>query len=161
MAAMRTLILAALLAVLAASPARAQFYDLDGTYRCVTAPDPACAKTEEAEPAPALPAAKQTAKEAPSFAETVEHVKKRAPTEADMRFLAARVDAKDPRAVEIMAWCKLNGIGTMPDALAAYWLYREAAGLGVANAKKNETAIFERRLSSAERQEVLTKESAR
>ena len=78
-----------------------------------------------------------------------------------MRLLAARVEAKDARAVEVMAWCKLNGIGTKPDALEAYWLYREAAQLGVANAKRNETAIFERRLSSAERQEVLMKESAR
>lgn len=163
MASMRTFILAAWLAALAAYPACAQFYDLDGTYRCVTSPDDSCAKAEEAPPAPAsaLPAAKEKAKDAPSFAETIEHVKKRAPTEADMRLLAARVEAKDPRAVEVMAWCKLNGIGTTPDPLGAYWLYREAAGLGVANAKRNETAIFERRLTSAERQEVLTKENAR
>jgi TPR repeat protein len=160
MAAMRPFILAAGLVALAAHPARAQFYDLDGTYRCVTTPDDSCAKSESDAPAPALPLAREQ-DDAPSFAEAIEHVKKRAPSEADMRVLAARAEAKDARAVEVMAWCKLNGIGTKANALDAFWLYHEAEQLGVANAKRNETAIFERRLTSAQRQEVLTKESAK
>ncbi len=160
MAAMRSLILAAGFVALAAYPARAQFYDLDGTYHCVTAPDDACAKTESDTPAQALPLAKEEP-EAPTFAEAIEHVKKRRPSDADMRLLAARADAKDARAVEVMAWCKLNGIGTKANAVDAFWLYHEASELGVATARRNETAIFERRLTSAERQEVLTKESAK
>ena len=160
MATMRSLLLAAWLGVFAAVPARAQFYDLDGTYHCVTAPDQACAKTETQNPAPSQPLA-QDQPQAPSFDEVIEHVKKRAPTEADMRVLAARVAAKDGRAVEVMAWCKLNGIGTKANALDAYWLYRQAEQLGVPNAKGNETAIYERLLTSAERQEILTKDSAR
>jgi hypothetical protein len=159
MAPMRWFILALGLALLGAHPARAQFYDLDGTYRCVTTPNDACAKTEADAPPPAKPDAKEQ-QQGPSFADAIEHVKKRNPTEADMRVIAARVDAKDARAVEVMAWCKLNGIGAKADALGAFWLYHEAAQLGVANAAKNETAIFERRLTSAERQEVLEKVSA-
>ncbi|HUK59388.1 MAG TPA: hypothetical protein VLV50_09175 [Stellaceae bacterium] len=157
---MRRLILAAGLATLAAFPARAQFYDLDGAYHCVTSPDDACTKAETDAPAPSLPLAQEQT-DAPSFGEAIERVKKRKPTDADMHLLAARADAKDPRAVEVMAWCKLNGIGTKPNALDAFWLYHEAAGLGVATAKRNEIAIFEHRLTSAERQEVLTKESAK
>jgi hypothetical protein len=138
MPAMRWPILAVGLIALAGDPARAQFYDLDGTYHCVTTPDDACAKSESDAAQPALPLAKEQP-EAPTFAEAIEHVKKRAPTEADMRLLAARADAKDARAVEVMAWCKLNGIGTKPSALDAFWLYHEAAGLGVANAKRDMT----------------------
>ncbi len=160
MPAMRWPILAAGLVALAGGPARAQFYDLDGTYHCVTTPDDSCTKSESDSTQPALPLAKEEP-EAPTFAEAIEHVKKRAPTEADMHLLAARADAKDARAVEVMAWCKLNGIGTKPNALDAFWLYHEAAELGVATAKRNETAIFEHRLTSAERQEVLTKVNAK
>jgi TPR repeat protein len=141
--------------------AHAQFYDLDGAYHCVTAPDKACDDAGPGTPGhPAPPPAAKSKDEAPSFGDAVERVKRRAPTEADIRLLEQRADANDPRATEVLAWCKLNGIGTAADAMAAYRLYRAAAALGVANAKTNETAIYETRLTSAERQQVL-KENAR
>jgi TPR repeat protein len=157
---MRRLALVAVLAAFAAFPARAQFYDLDGAYHCVTAPDQACAKAEADTPDTAQQKPKGKEAEEPALFQAIEHVKKRDPTEADMRLLETRAEAKDPRAVEVLAWCKLNGIGTKADAVGAFWLYHDAAQLGVRNAQRNETAIFERRLTSAERQQVLVQESA-
>jgi TPR repeat protein len=159
---MRWLSLVAL-AALFSGAAQAQFYDLDGAYRCVTAPDAACTAAEATPPAPPQPTAKdqEKAKEAvvPSFPDVVERVKKRAPEPADIRLLQQRADAKDPRALEVLAWCNLNGIGMKPDPLAAYLLYRDAAALGVPNARKNQNAIYER-MNSDERQQVLLKQDA-
>jgi len=137
--------------------ARAQFYDLDGAYRCLTSKDPSCAQSA-AEPVPQPP---PKAAPVPSFDEIVARVRQKSPTQEDLRLLQARADGKDARAVEILGWCKLNGIGTPSDAVAAYWLYREAAELGVANARKNQIAIYETRLSPEQRQQVLMRENAR
>ena len=150
----------ALAVALAAPAAQAQFYDLDGAYHCVTAPDQACGERQTTHPAPPQQQADKKAPP-PSLAEAIDRVKRRAATEADIALLDERAEAKDPRAIEVLAWCKLNGIGMKPDPLAAFWLYHDAAALGVANAGKNEIAIYENRLTSAERQEVLVKENAR
>jgi hypothetical protein len=151
----------ALALVVAAPAAQAQFYDLDGAYHCVTAPDKACGAGETAHPAPTQQQQADKKAPPPSLAEAIDRVKRRAATAADIALLEERAEAKDPRAIEVLAWCKLNGIGMKPDALAAFWLYHGAAALGVANAGKNEIAIYEDRLTSAERQEVLVKENAR
>ena len=137
--------------------ARAQFYDLDGAYRCLTSNDPACAQTRN-EPVPQMP---QQAKPVPRFEEIIARVRQKKATEDDIRILQSRADGKDARSVEVLAWCKLNGIGTASDAVAAYWLYREAADLGVANARQNQIAIYETRLSPEQRQQVLMRENAR
>ena len=80
------------------------------------------------------------------------------PPEID--FLARHAAANEPRAVEVLAWCKLNGVGTGADPVAAYWLYRQAAKLGVANARRNQIAVYESRLTPDERQQVLVQENA-
>jgi TPR repeat protein len=157
---MRWVLALAVVAALVPPAARAQFYDLDGAYRCVTAADQACGKDDAGRAAAAQQAEKKS-DAAPVLADAIERVKRRAATEGDIALIERRAAAKDPRAVEVLAWCKLNGIGMKPDALAAFWLYREAAGLGVANAGRNQLAIFETRLTSAERQQVLMKENAR
>ena len=156
---MRRLLALALAAALAPPAARAQFYDLDGTYRCVTAPDQACDKGEAGRGA--VPQQFQNTPAPPSLTDAIERVKRRTATPADIALLESRADAKNPRAIEVLAWCKLNGIGMKPDALAAFWLYSDAAGLGVPNARKNQIAIYETKLTSAERQQVLLKEDAR
>ena len=148
---------ALLLALLGPAPCRAQFYDLDGAYRCFTAPDAGCAEHQRDQPPE--PATKTLPE--PSLDEAIAHVRQRAATPEDMRALETRAAARDPRAVEVLAWCRLNGIGAPADALAAYWLYREAAELGVANARKNQIAIYESRLAPEQRQQVLLKENAR
>jgi hypothetical protein len=146
-----------LLALLTLFPAasRAQFYDLDGAYRCLTTPDAACEKDLRLQPQTKPPVAE------PSLEQVIARVRDRTVTPRDIDFLEKRAAANDPRAVEVLAWCKLNGIGTPADALGAFWLYGQAASLGVANARKNQIAIYETRLTSDQRQQVLARESNR
>ena len=140
--------------------ARAQFYDLDGAYRCVTAPDAGCAGRLGASPTPPPPSKSEIAASAAiDMGDAIARVKRGRASAADIALIEARAAAKDARAVEVLAWCKLNGIGVPADAAGAYWLYREAAGMGIANARQNQIAIFETRLSSEQRQQVLLKEN--
>ena len=112
------------------SPANAQFYDLDGAYRCLKTPDPACEKNLQDQPNPPTPSAPPPKPNEPSFP-------------------------------QVLAWCRLNGIGGARDPVAAYWLYRQAAGLEVPHARENQIAIFERQLTPEQRQDVLTGENKR
>ena len=139
--------------------AHAQFYDLDGAYHCVTAPDAACTTRLDNRPAPPAPVAQDEPTAAASLVDAVARLKKGRATGADIRLIEARAGAKDPHAVETLAWCRLNGIGMAPDAIGAYWLYREAADLGIPGARKNQIAIYETRLNSAERHQVLLREN--
>lgn len=151
------------LAGLVPAVARAQFYDLDGTYRCLTVPDAACTKEFKDAPSPPPPAvtlSKETPV-APTLKEAIARVKKRAPTDDDIRLILRDAAAKEAAAVEVLAWCKLSGIGMQADAVAAYRLYREAADLGVANARHNQIAIYETRLTSEQRQQMLLEENER
>jgi hypothetical protein len=155
---MRCRLLAAAAVLLLPLAARAQFYDLDGAYRCITAAKDAC---EKSAPAGAAPLAQKPGAVPPSLNDAIERVKHGAATEPDIALIEERAGSEDPHAVEVLAWCKLNGIAMSPDPVAAYLLYGDAARLGVANAKANQRAIFEMRLSSDERQQVLLKENAR
>jgi len=137
------------------APARAQFYDLDGTYHCVTAPDAACKKAEN--PPPPLPPPDTT----PTVEEAIGHIRAQTVTAADIALIEERAAAKDPRAVEALAWCELNGIGMKADPVAAYLHYGEAARLGIPGAQSNQAAIFETRLTQEQRQLVLMREQSR
>jgi TPR repeat protein len=133
---------------------RAQFYDLDGAYRCLTAPDPQCDLDlrDRVGPPPPKP-------EAPGVDDVIAKVRDKTAGTREIGILENRAATKDPRAVEVLAWCRLNGIGGEPDVLAAYWLYREAAELGVANARRNQITIYETRLTPEQRHNVLTREN--
>ncbi len=148
------LLLAGLL--LGSTEARAQFYDLDGAYRCLTAPDAACEQDQRdrPQPPPAPPPR-------PTLDRIIAKVRDKTVTPADMAVLEKAAEANEPRAVEVLGWCRLNGIGAAPDAVAAYWLYRQAASLGVANARRNQIAVYESRLTPEERQQVLLRENTR
>lgn len=161
-AAMRCRATAILLVNLLLTPAvaRAQFYDLDGAYRCLTKPDAACQQAEREQPPPPAPP-KPAHKSGPTLDDVIAHVREKAVTAADVRVLEKRVEAKDRQAVEVLAWCKLNGIGMPADAVAAYWLYGEAADLGVAHARQNQITIYETRLTPDQRQQVLLRQNAR
>jgi len=140
-------------------PASAQFYDLDGAYRCLKTPDPACEKDLKDLPPPAEPAPPPSKPNEPSFPQVVAHVRDGSAGAGDIDVLTRLAEANDPRAVEVLAWCKLNGLGGARDPVAAYWLYRQAAGLNVPHARDNQIAIFEKQLTSEQRQQVLTEEN--
>jgi hypothetical protein len=145
-----------------AAPARGQFYDLDGAYRCLEKPDPECEKNLRDRPPPP-PAAEQPPPKPsePEFAEVVAHVRAKATSAKDIEVLRRLAKTNDPRAVEVLAWCELNGLGTPRDPVAAYKLYRQAAELGVAHARDNQNSVFERQLSPEQRQAILLEENKR
>jgi hypothetical protein len=148
-----SLILAGFLA-LAGVPARAQFYSLDNTYHCVTESDPACSAEAALPPPPAPPPLVYAG---PTMDSVLAGIRAKKLTPGDMQLLEAHAEQKEPRAVEALAWCKLNGVGWPADAAAAFFLYGEAAQLGVPNAKDNQIAIFESRLTQQQRQDVLVR----
>ncbi len=136
------------------TPARAQFYDLDGAYHCVTKSDANCAAGTKLPPPPPPPRPVQTG---PTMESVIAAIRAQKLSQADMQLLEDHAARKEPRAVEALAWCKLNGVGWPADPIAAYLLYGEAAELGVANAQANQIAIFESRLSQQQRQDLLLK----
>ena len=138
------------------SAAPAQFYDLDGAYHCLTTPNAGCEKDLRDQPRPPPPPAG-----GPTLEQVIAKVRANTLGPHEVDFLEKRAAAKDPRAVEVLAWCKLNGIGMRADPFAAFWLYRQAADLGVVNARQNQIAIYEGRLTSDQRQQVLQREQSR
>jgi TPR repeat protein len=137
---------------LAPGLARAQFYDLDGAYHCVIAPDTkGCAAGGNPTPPPLPPPPPAP----PSVDEIIGRIRTHTVTVADMKLLESKAVALEPRAVEALAWCRLNGIGSPADAVTAYLLYGQAAQLGIPTARANQTAIFETRLNQEQRQQVL------
>jgi TPR repeat protein len=153
------LVVPIVLAVSIARDASAQFYDLDGTYRCLETPDAACAEGLRDRPQPAPPSA-GAAPKGPSLDQAIAKVRAKTAGAGEIELLEKQAAANEPRAVEVLAWCKLNGIATPRDAVGAYWLYRQAAALGVPNARRNQIAVFEHRLTSEERQQVGARENA-
>lgn len=135
------------------APARAQFYDLDGAYHCLTKGDTACGGEGDVPP----PAPPPPAHTGPTMESVIADIRAQRVSDADMRLLESHAANKEPRAVEALAWCKLNGLGGTADPLSAYFLYGEAAQLGVPNAQANQIAIFETRLTQEQRQDVLMK----
>lgn len=135
-------------------PARAQFYDLDGSYHCLTKGSAACAGEGDVPPPAPPPPPPYTG---PTMESVIADIRAQRVSEADMRLLESHAEKKEPRAVEALAWCKLNGLGGTADPLAAYFLYGEAAQLGVPNAQANQVAIFESRLTQQQRQDLLMK----
>jgi TPR repeat protein len=81
--------------------------------------------------------------------------------EKDRALLEEHAAAKNPKAVEVLAWCYLNGSGCPADPIRAYWLYGQATDLGVPNARQNQVLIFEQRMTSEQRQTVLVEENVR
>ena len=77
------------------------------------------------------------------------------PAKGDLAALEAQAHGGNPRAIELLAWCDLNGVGTGRDPVEAYLLYGAAATAGLPHARDNQAAIFERYLDSDQRQTVL------
>jgi TPR repeat protein len=138
--------------VLTSTSARAQFYNLDGAYRCMTRSDPACAAEAKLAPRPlALPAFPS----GPTVESVFAAIRADKLGPAERQLLEDHAQQKEPRSLEALAWCKLNGIGWPADPIAAYLLYGAAAALGVPKAKANQIAIFETRMTQQQRQDVL------
>lgn len=160
--------------------ARAEFYTLEGRFQCLDRPaavcfDAAASKLEppfaapppapdsrdwvadapEAVPQPSTrttPAAREPTDPLLAIAKRIESAR---PEAGDLDRLRHAADAGDGRAIELLAWCALKGIGIGRDPVAAYLLYGKAAAATVPHARQNQTLVFESALNSAERQRVL------
>jgi TPR repeat protein len=162
--------------VLRALPAEAQFYSLDGRFQCLDNPQAVCydATSDAPRSAPAAPRpttsaprratpAKQVAaitKAPPAPVHPLEAVilrlEARQPGPGDLALLRQRAHAGDKRAIELLAWANLKGIGVAPDPMEAYLLYGFGASLGVPHAKSNQAIVYETMMTPEQRQEVLT-----
>lgn len=173
--------LAAAVALAAAPlPARADFYTIEGRFQCLDKPGAVCfdavippasllaepAPRPAAEPHPtaaevAPPAATARAPAPPVKAAVdpvlaiAARIERKEPADGDVATLRRAAEAGDTRALELLAWCLLRGIGAPRDAMAAYDLYGRAAAAGVPRAAENQRLVFERSLTSDERERLL------
>jgi TPR repeat protein len=85
----------------------------------------------------------------------------RNPAPGDLAFVLARAKASDSRALEMLAWCALKGVGIPANPLHAYLLYADAAKAGAADARANQAIVFKRDLTQEQRQQVLEYENGR
>jgi hypothetical protein len=163
------------------SAARAEFYSLEGRFQCLERGDKVCfdssvAKLEPpfAAPAAAAPDSSDSpvpvavSRPEPTTRSTLspkappdpilaiaQRIERARPGPGDLDRLRHAADAEDGRAIELLAWCALKGIGTGRDPVEAYLLYGKAAVASVPRARQNQALVFETVLTSAERQHVL------
>lgn len=163
-----------------AAPARADFFTLEGRFQCLDHANAVCGDGQilvpppqpvvAVKPAPVVappatlevppPLARRvTAPVAPRDDDPLraiaQRVKSERPSSGDLAWLQQAAKDGNPRAIELLAWCKLNAIGTGGDAVEAYLLYGAAATAAVPNARENQTLIYENDLSPDQRQQVL------
>jgi len=87
--------------------------------------------------------------------EIVQRLQAGHPAPDDPATLRRLADRGDRRALELLAWSSLKGLGTARDPVRAFLLYGLAADLGVAAARHNQAIIYETELTSEQRQQVL------
>lgn len=168
------------LSALVARPAHADFYALDGQFECLSEAKAVCydATPSRAATAARRPDGADTASVAASssslsssaamqpapergkvtldpIVEIAARIKEERPAAGDLAALHRAAAAGDPRAIELLAWCALRGIGTERNPVAAYFFYGEAAAAAVPHARENQAAVYSQSLSADERQRVL------
>ncbi|HEV8015938.1 MAG TPA: hypothetical protein VGP48_10415 [Stellaceae bacterium] len=166
-------------ATLPTTPARADFFTLDGRFQCLDRANAVCGDARKLAPAakPVAPVAPAPPEVAAMPVEPVpapdvvppssaaraddpllaiaQRVQARRPTGADLAALKQAAHGGNPRAIELLAWCALNAIGMPHDAVEAYLLYGAAASAALPHAGDNQALIYERVLDSDQRQQVL------
>jgi TPR repeat protein len=169
-------------AFLAALPAaHAEFFSLKGRFQCLESgaavcgdaqalvqprPAPPPAEAEPVAPIEATPVAATAPAPASASVHVAVHpvnplqmvaarVQARRPSSNDVAWLAQAAGDGNARAIELLAWCKLNAIGMARDPVVAFLLYGAASNAALPNARENQRLIFERDFDSDQRQQVL------
>ena len=164
------------------SPAHAEFFSLNGRFHCLesdtavcgdarpvtepqAAPAPVASPARSDEPAPAAtepPSAPPVSAPPAAAARAIDplqvvaaRVQARRPSSNDLAWLTRAARDGDVRAIELLAWCKLNAIGMARDPVEAFLLYGAAGAAALPHARANQQLIFERDLDSEQRQQVL------
>jgi hypothetical protein len=122
----------------------------------VAAPEPSPSKPPSATPA-AKPAAKPTpaAALADQLGTLVGRLRAGKPTAADMATLKARAQTGHARALELLGWAELVGVGVPRDPVQAYLHYGMAAAAGLPTGRRDQAAIFAGSLTNEQRQQIL------
>jgi hypothetical protein len=120
------------------------------TVAAMPAPPTGKAKAAKGAPGPAAAAAPPD-----PLAAIAGRLQARRPSPADMATLQSRAAAHNPRALELLAWAELTGVGIPRDPVQAYFVYGMAAAAGVPTGLRDQAAIFEGALNDDERQQVL------
>jgi TPR repeat protein len=89
-----------------------------------------------------------------TLGEAIGRLQANAATPADMALIEKKAIAGDKAAVEVLAWSYAEGRGHPADPVRAFRLYGLAAEIGVANARRNQEAVF-LSMSGDLRQQVL------
>ena len=171
----------AIMALGVAPPAHANFYTLDGRFQCLDRANAVCGDPQPLPPHPpavqqpapapapvapvapvavAAPARPEHFPPPPPRAEDPLHeiaarIQAEKPASSDIAWLTKAADSGNARAIELLAWCDLNAIGTPRDPVKAYLLYGAAAEAALPHASDNQALIYENDLSPEQRQQVL------
>jgi TPR repeat protein len=180
-------LLAASCGGLGAGTAQADLYRLEGRYVCLGKPGALCYDATPSvarPPAPAAAAAARGEAGLPAPGERtqplaaagprqdpvkpqdplhaiVDRLQAGKPRAGDIDTLLQRTGSGDSEALELLAWCNATGTGVPRNSVVAYLLYGEAAAVGVANAARNQAAVYETSLTPEERQKALELENER
>ena len=175
--------IAGALAAVAIQPARADSAQLQWQYECLKDPDAVCFNatpsgvdppapkaapaTAADEPAahaagapPEAPFRKPAAKSTPPAAADplgalAGRLQAAKPTASDIATLQARAKTGNARALELLGWAELVGIGVPRDPVQAYFHYGMAAAAGVPTGRRDQATIFSGSLTNEERQQIL------
>jgi TPR repeat protein len=146
--------LALVLATLGAPPARAETAPLRWQYECLKTPDAVCYDATPSGSDP-LPPAQETKAPPDPLVAIAARLQARKPSAADIAALQARARAGNARALELLAWAELVGVGVARDPVQAYFLYGKAAGAGAPTGHRDQAAIYQGILTPEERQQIL------
>lgn len=87
---------------------------------------------------------------------TIAAVKSNQVTPLELNEIYTRVQAQDPKAIEVLAWMYTKGVGVAIDYVEAFNLYKQAATLNVTNAEKNAMVIYQA-MTETQRQKIKNK----
>jgi hypothetical protein len=177
------------LAIAAIPLARADSAQLQWQYECLKDPDAVCFNatpsgvdppaskpapaTAPDEPAahaaggpPAAPFRNPAAKSTPPAAAdplgaTAGRLQAGKPTPSDIAALQARAKTGNARALELLGWAELVGVGVPRDPVQAYFHYGMAAAAGLPTGRRDQATIFSGSLTNEERQQILLIENGK
>jgi hypothetical protein len=146
--------LALVLTTLGAPSAHAETSPLRWQLECLKTADAVCYDATPSGSDPLPPAQETKAPPDPLLA-IAAHLQARRPSAADIAALQMRARAGNPRALELLAWAELVGVGVARDPVQAYFLYGKAAGAGALTARRDQAAVYQGILTPEERQQIL------
>jgi TPR repeat protein len=157
--------IAAVLAMAGARPAHADLSDLEWQYKCLKDPDAVCYDATPSGTDPPTAGAGESASPAAQAPDPLRAIAARLQARklsaADLAVLQARATAGNARALELLAWAELVGVGVARDPVQAYFLYGRAAAAGAPTGRSDQAAIYNGLLTPEERQQILVIETGK